>query len=122
MSLVFNDQDVELGTNKLTNLDSNTVNRNSILYTELSNKKCVKDSVGKSSILGINQTLQNNLKVSVGNSVYKITKKIKRQQLLDTTIIKIDNAGGYLLQLWKIKCSDENNCEKKNFYESNENK
>ena len=39
LSTVFNDQDNEFDNNKLTNLDSITVNRNSNLDNELANKK-----------------------------------------------------------------------------------
>ena len=39
LSSVFNDQDNEFDNNKLTNLDSVTVNRNPISDNELSNKK-----------------------------------------------------------------------------------
>ena len=65
-----------------------------------------------------NQTLQNYLKVSVGNDFYKLTKydKIK---INDTTIVKYRNTGGYLLQNWVIKCNDKNNNGKiQNFIKS----
>ena len=44
-----------------------------------------------------NQTLQNYLKVSVGNNTYNLTK-YDRIQIIDTTTIKSSTTGGYLLQ------------------------
>ena len=54
------------------------------------------------------QTLQNYLKVSVGNDTYNLTKYDKIQ-ITDTTVIKVGNSGGYLLPRWKIVCNDKNN-------------
>ena len=118
LSSVFNDQDNEFDNNKLTNLDSITVNRNPISHHELSNKKYVDDSIGEGTILRFNQTLQNYLKVSVGNDAYNLTKYDKIQ-ITDTTIIKYPNIGGYLLQNWPIKSKDKNNNGKiQNFIKS----
>ena len=64
---MFNDQDNEFDNNKLTNLDSVTIIINPNLDNELSNKNCVDDAVEKITILRFNQTLENFLKVSVGN-------------------------------------------------------
>ena len=77
LSSVFNDQDNEFDNNKLTNLDSVTVNRNPNSDDELSNKKYVDDSIGEGTILRFNQTLENYLKVSVGNDTYNLTNMIK---------------------------------------------
>ena len=109
--LVKNNQDNDLNDNKLTNLDSITVNRNPILDYELVNKKYVDDSIREGTIVRFNQTLQNYLKVSVGNDTYNLTKYIKIQ-LTDTTVIKAGNTGGYLLPNWKISCNDKNNSGK----------
>ena len=59
-------------------------------------------------MLRFNQTLENYLKVSVGNDTYNLTK-YNKIQLTDTTIIKTGNSGGYLLSSWRIFCNDENN-------------
>ena len=64
---VFNDQDTKFDNNKLTNLDSITLNRDPNLDNKLSRKKYVDDSIGEGTIVRFNQTLQNYLKVSVGN-------------------------------------------------------
>ena len=105
--LVKSNQDDDFNDNKLTNLDSITVNRNPSLDNELANRKYVDESLGGNNILRFNQTLENYLKVSVGNDVYNLTKYDKIQ-ITDTTIIKALNNGGYSLQNWVIKCNDKN--------------
>ena len=69
---------------------------------ELSTKKDIDDELDENTILRFNQTLQNYLKVSVGNDMYNLTKYHKIQ-ITDTTIIKYPNSGGYLLQQWNIR-------------------
>ena len=108
LSSVFNDQDNEFDNNKLTNLDSVTVNRDPNLDDELSNKKYVDDSIGEGTLLRFNQTLQNYLKISVGNVTYNLTKYDKIQ-IIDTTETKYPNIGSDLLQKWNIKCNNRNN-------------
>ena len=105
--LVKNDQDNDLNDNKLTNLDSITVNGNPSSENDVSNKKYIDDELDKNTILRFNQTLQNYLVVSVGNDTYNLTKYDKIQNT-DTTIIKYLNTGGYLLQNWVIKCNGRN--------------
>ena len=106
--LLKNNQDNDLNDNKLTNLDSITVNRNASLDSELVNKKYLDDELDKKTIVRFNQTLENYLKVSVGNDIYNLTK-YNKIQLTDITITKYPNNGGYLLQNWNIKCNDRNN-------------
>ena len=106
--LVKNNQDNDLNDNKLTNLDSITVNRNPSLDNELVNKKHVDDSIREGTIVRFNQTLENYLKVSVGNDTYNLTK-YNKIQLTDTTVMKAGNNGGYLLPYWGIVCNDKNN-------------
>ena len=72
--LVKNNQDNYFNDNKLTNIDSIQVNRNPILDNEVSNKKYIDDELDKNTIVRFNQTLQNYLKVSVGNDIYHLTK------------------------------------------------
>ena len=112
LSSVFNDQDNEFDNNKLTNLDSITVNRDPNLDNELSNKKYVDDSIGEGTILRFSQTLENYLKVSVGNDTYNLTK-YNKIQILDTTEIKYPNIGSDLLQKWNIKCNNKINQSRK---------
>ena len=116
--MVKNNQDNDLNDNKLTNLDSITVNRNPASDNEVSNKKYIDDQLDKNIILRFNQTLQNYLKVSVGNDTYNLTK-YNKTQLTDTTIMKHRNSGGYLLPYRKIICNDKNNNGKiQNFIKS----
>ena len=75
--LVKNNQDNDLNDNKLINLDSVTVNRNPNLYNELANKKYIDDELDKNTVLRFNQTLENYLKVSVGNDIYNLTNMIE---------------------------------------------
>ena len=107
LSSVFNDQDNEFDCNKLTNLDSITVNRDPNLDNELTNKKYVDDSIGEGTILRFNETLQNYLKGSVGNDTYNLNK-YNKIQIIDTTENKFPNIGSDLLQKWKIKCDKKN--------------
>ena len=111
VSSVFNDQDNEFDNNKLTNLDSVTVNRDPNLDNELSNKKYVDDSIGEGTLLRFNQTLENYLKASVGNDTYNLTK-YNKIQIIDMTEIKYPNIGSVLLQKWNIKCNNKNNVSK----------
>ena len=111
LSSVFNDQDNEFDNNKLTNLDSVTVNRNPNLDNELANKKYIDDELDKNTVLRFNQTLQNYLKVSVGNDTYNLTKYDKIQ-ITDTTEMRYPNIGSDLLQKWNIKCNNKNNVSK----------
>ena len=74
LSSVFNDQYNEFDNNKLTTLDSVTVNRDPSSDNELANKKYFDNSIGEGTLLRFNQTLEIYLKVSVGNDTYNLTK------------------------------------------------
>ena len=106
-SLVRNNQDNDFNNNKLTNLDSITVNRNPGTDNELANKEYVDDSIGEGTIDIFNQTVENYLKESVGNDIYNHTNYDKTR-ITNTTVIKYPNSGGYLLQNWNIQCKDKN--------------
>ena len=107
VSSVFNDQDNEFDDNQSTNLDSVSVNRNPTSDNELANKKFVDDSIEEGTIVTFNQTLENYLKIRVGNDTYILT--IHHQiQITDTTFIKPGN-GAYLLPRWTVICNDNNN-------------
>ena len=116
--LVKNNQDNDLNDNILTNLDSITVNRNPSSDNQVANKKYIDDSIEDSTILRFNQTLENYLKVSVGNNTYNLTK-YNKIQFTDTAVMKAGNSGAYLLLYWKILCDDKNNSGKiQNFTKS----
>ena len=108
LSSVFSDQDNEFDNNKLTSLHSITVNRDSSSDNELACKKYIDDSIGEGTKVRFSRTLENYLKVSVGNDTYNLTK-YEKIQITDTTIIKYPKTGGYLLQNWGIKCNEKNN-------------
>ena len=111
LSSVFNDQDNEFDNNKLTNLDSVTINRNPSSDNEISNQKFVDDSIGEPTIVRFNQTLENYLKVSVGNDTYNLTK-YNKIRIIDTTEIKFPILGTDLLQKWNFNCDNKNNNSK----------
>ena len=116
--IVKSNQDNDLNDSKLTNLDSITINRNPTSDNEITNKKYVDDELDKNTILRFNQTLQNYLKISVGNDTYNLTK-YNKIQLTDITVMKAGNTGGYLLPYWKFICNDKNNSGKiSNFIKS----
>ena len=74
----------------------------------MANKKYIDDELDKNTVLRFNQTLQNYLKVSVGNDIYNLTKYDKIQ-IIDTTKMRYHNIGSDLLQKWNIKCNNKNN-------------
>ena len=116
--IVKNNKDNDLNDNKLTNKNSITINNNPTDDNHVSNKNYIDDELDKNTIVRFNQTLQNYLKVSVGNDKYNFTKYDK-VQLTDTTIVQAPNTGGYLLQRWNIKCNDKNSNGKiQNFIKS----
>ena len=120
--IVKNNQYNDLNDKKLTNLDSITINRNPSSDNEVSNKKYNYDELDKNTIVRFNQTLQNYLKVSMGNDIYNLIKYDKIQ-LTDITTMKAGNTGGYLLPYWKIICNDkDNNGKIQNFIESTKTK
>ena len=106
--LVKNNQDNDFNDNKLTDLDSITFDRNPSSDNELANKKYIDDLIGECTLLRFNQTLENYLKVSVGNDTYNLTKYDKIQ-LTDVTELRYPNIGSGLLQKWNIKCNNKNN-------------
>ena len=120
--MVKNNQDNDLNGKKLTILDSMTVNRNPTSDNEVPNKKYIDDELDKNTIVRFNQTLQDFLKVSVGNDTYNLTKNNKIQ-ITDVTNIKKGNTGSSVFPYWKIICNDTNNNGKiKNFVKSTKTK
>ena len=72
--LVKDNQDNNFIDNKLTNINSITINNNPTDNNHVSNKKYIDDELDKNTIVRFNQTLQNYLKISVGNDTYNLTK------------------------------------------------
>ena len=107
LSSVFNDQYKEFDNNKITNLESFTVNREPLSDNDLSTKEHIDDSIGEGTLLRFNQTLENYLKVSVGNDTYNLTKH-DQTQITVTTEIKLPKISSDLLQKRNIKCNNKN--------------
>ena len=106
--LVKNNQDNDLKDSQIINLDSISVIRKPSSDNELASKKHIDDEIDKNTVLRFNQTLQNYLKVSVGNDTYNLTKYDKIQ-IIDTTDMRYPNIGSDLLQKWNIICNNKNN-------------
>ena len=73
--LVKNNRDNDFNDNKLTSIESIIVSRNPTSDNEPSNKKNIDNELDKNTVLRFNQTLQNHLKVTVGNDTYNLSKK-----------------------------------------------
>ena len=126
-SVVRNIKDNNFNNYKLTNISSITLNTQAVNDNEVITKAYVdqfhqesersRRDLGidfyneSSTILRFNQTLQNYLKVSVGNDTYNLTKYDKIQ-ITDTTEIKYPNIRSDLLQKWYIKCNNKNDVSK----------
>ena len=96
-------QDNSFNDNKLTNINSITINNNPNADNHVSNKKYVDDFLDKNTTVTINQTLLTYLKVSVGNNTYNLTKYNKINITVITEIRNL-NTGQMLLQKRILKC------------------
>ena len=92
--MVRNNQDSDLNDNKLTNLDSITINRDPTLDNEISNKNNLDDEIDKNTIVRFNQIPKNYLKVSVGKDTYS-PYKYDKIEITDKTEVKYPNSGVY---------------------------
>ena len=82
-----------------------TVNRDPSSENEISRKIHIGKELDKNTFLRFIQTLENYLKLSVGNDTYYLTKYYKKP-IMDTTIF-IKGNGQYLLPRWKVICNDK---------------
>ena len=106
--LVKNNQDNDLNDNKLTNLDSITVNRKPNRDDELVNKKYIDDELDKNTIVRLNDDSNDRyLQVRVNNIPYNL-QIYNKTQIIDTTKIIFPNTGHDLLQNWKIIVNNRN--------------
>ena len=117
--LVKNNQNNDFNNNKLTNINSITINKNPTLDNEVSNKKYIDDELDKNTIIRLNDNSNDiYLKVNINNTMYNL-QIYNKILLTDTTTINYPNTGRYLLQNWIIKCIDRNNSSKiQNFIKS----
>ena len=90
--LVKNNQDNDFNHNNMTNVISIIINRGPTSDNEVSNKKHIDDELDQNTILRFEQTIQNYLRVSVGNDTCNLTKYDKIH-ITDTTIIESVNTG-----------------------------
>ena len=72
--IVFNDQDKEFDDSKLTNSESIKINRDLSRNNQRANKNYVDYSIRESTIVRLNQTLEDYLRVSLGNDSYIFAK------------------------------------------------
>ena len=107
--LVKNNQDNDFNDKKITNINSIIIDKKPSSDNEVINKKNFNDEVDKDTIVRLNDNSNDRyLKVNIKNSTYNL-QVYNKILLTDTTIIKLPNSGGYLLQNWNIKCNDRNN-------------
>ena len=106
--MVKNNQDNDLNDTKLTNIYSITINNNPIDDNHVSNEKYIDSELDTNTIDRFNQTLENYLKISVGNDTYNLTKYNKKQ-ITDTTVIRVGNIRSMGLPYWKCICNNKNN-------------
>ena len=100
--LVKNNQYNDFNSNKLTNLNSISINNNPTDNNHVSNKKYVDDELDKDTLVRLNDDSNDRyLKVNIKNSTYNL-QIYKKILLTDTTIMKNLNNGGYLLPNWRI--------------------
>ena len=71
-------------------------------------KNIVDDELDKNTVFRLDQSLENNLKISCGNDVYNLSENDEKQTN-DTTICKAGSSGVLVLPFWKIVCNDKNN-------------
>ena len=72
--LVKNNQENNINDNKIIKVSSITINKNPTSDNEVSPKKYRDDQLDKNTILRFDQTLQNYLKVFVGNDTHILTE------------------------------------------------
>ena len=104
--LVKNNQDNDLNDNKLTNINSITINNNPSDDNHVSNKKYIVDELDKITIVRLNDDSNDRyLQVHINNTAYNL-QIYNKTQIIDTTKIIFPNTGMDLLQNWKIICND----------------
>ena len=109
--MVKSSEHFDFNDNKKTNTDSIAINRNPTSDNEVSIRKYIDDELDKNTIVRFNPTLQNYLKVTVGNDTYKLTKNDKIITT-DMTEIKFPIICSDLLQKRHINCNNKHNDSK----------
>ena len=104
--LVKNDQDNDFNDNKLTNINSITINNNPTDNNRVCNKKYIDDELDKNTIVRLNDdSNERYLQVHIINTAYNL-QIYNETQIIDTTKLIFPNTGPDLLQNWKIICNN----------------
>ena len=101
----MNYHDKYFNNKNFTISDIITNNRNPSTDEEFVERKYFVIALGEGTIPKLNHTLENYLRVSVGDSVF-IFKTYNGEQILDTRTFENPFSGGYLLPVWNIECRD----------------
>ena len=104
--LVKNNQDNNFNDNKLTNINSITINNNPSDANHVSNKNYIVEELDKNTIVRLNDDSNDRyLQVHINNTAYNL-QIYKKTQIIDTTKLIFPNTGTDLLQDWKIICNN----------------
>ena len=104
--LVKNNQDNNFKDNKLTNINSITINNNPSDANHVSNKKYIDQELDKDTIVRLNDDSNDRyLQVHINNTAYNL-QIYNKTQIIDTTKLIFPNTGTDLLQNWKIICNN----------------
>ena len=99
--LVKKNEDNDFNDNKLTNLNSITINNNATDDNQASNKKNIDEELDKNTIVRINDEPNDKyLQVHINNSPYNL-QIYNKTQIFDTTKLIFPNTGTDLLQNWE---------------------
>ena len=106
--LVKNNQNNDFNDNKLTNINSITINKNPTNNNHVTNKKYIDDALDKNTIVRLNDNSNDRyLQVRINNTSYNL-QIYNKTQIIDTTKILFPNTGHDLLQNWKIVVNNKN--------------
>ena len=99
--LVKNNQDNDFNDNKLTNINSITINNVPTDVNHVSNKKYIDDELHKHTIVRLNDDSHDRyLQVHIDNTAYNL-QIYNKTQINDTTKLIFPNTGIDLLPNWK---------------------
>ena len=122
LSVFMNNQGIEINDNNLIEINSISENIYPISAKQTADTKYVDDNIANGRLVRFNAALEKFSKVTIGDTVYNLTKN-NTEPITDTTVILYPNTGGYLLQQRNIKCNDKTNSGKiKKLYKINNNK
>ena len=120
--IIKENQDNDFNNNKLTIINSITINNNRTNNNHVCEKRYIDDQLDKNTLLRLNDDSNNKyLKFNIINTIYNL-QIYNKIILTDTTIIKFPNNGDSLLPNWRLSCNDRNNDGNvQNFFRSTKN-